>query len=106
MQQGETIRLPKKLVWILGALLLLAIVLSLTKPSRAEHEAWLKEHYVRPLDLRPARLGAPPETPDEILRKRFDYHDYGFYSTMTTTPVQGGRVVSYGYLGAVYEASW
>jgi hypothetical protein len=92
-----------KTVWCLAALLVLAIVLPLTKPPRAKHVEWLKEHYLMAWDITPPGIHPPSESLEERLRRRFTYHDFGFCSTMTDNTWEG-RVVSCGYLG--YVSGW
>src|SRR5690348_12888592 len=86
-----------KTVCCLAALLALAIVLPLTKPSRAQHEAWLKETYANQLDM----IIALRDPTGELFARRYAYHDYGFFSTMEDRVPNPSVVVSVGYLGRV-----
>jgi hypothetical protein len=103
MQPSKTIELPRRFVWFVAILLLLAIAMPLTKPVRAKHEQWLKDHYLMPWNFTPPgpRPMLKPESLEERLKTHFAYHDYGFFSTMTDNDRQG-MLVSYGYLGSVW----
>jgi hypothetical protein len=107
---GDSFRLPKKLLPVLGVVLILMGVLVAKKPSQAQHEAWLREHYSIPVPTpwEELRANDPKKFEQkrlETLRQRFEYHDEVFYSTMTDNEA-GGAVASLGYLGHVGKPFW
>jgi hypothetical protein len=91
-----------KTVCCLAALLALAIVLPLTKPARAQHEAWLKETYGNQLDM----IISLRDPTGELFARRYAFHDYAFFSTMEDRVSNPPLVVSMGYLGRVGKPLW